>query len=696
MQMYPSVYLALMTLIISADDAVKPPVAKIVPAPSTTLGQKRTDDYFWLRDRNDPDTIKYLEAENEYTKAAMKHTDALQSKLYSEILGRIQQTDLSVPTKRDDYFYYTRTEEGKQYAIYCRKHGADGKEEVLLDGNKMAEGKKYFRVGNFVASPDHRLLAYSVDYEGDEAYTIHVKDLKTGKLLADTIPNTYYSLEWGNDNATFFYTVLDAAKRPYKVYRHSLGVKKNTLVCHETDERFTVELEKTRSRAYILINIGSSLTSEVQYVRADRPKGRFAILLPRVQETEYDVTHHNDSWFIRTNDGAKTFRLIEAPVKDPSRPNWKEVMAARPESTIESVTAFKNDLVTEERDRGLIKIRVQNFSTGDTHYIEFTEPVYTASIGANAEYDTKTLRFNYTSLATPNSVFDYNMDTRTRELKKQQPVLGGYDPTKYQSERIYATAPDRVKVPISLVYKKGLVRNGKAPMLLYGYGAYGISMDPTFSSDRLSLLDRGFIYAIAHIRGGADLGKPWHEDGRILKKKTSFTDFIACAEHVLAEKYTSSSRLAIMGGSAGGLLMGAVTNMRPDLFAVVVAKVPFVDALNTMLDATLPLTVGEYEEWGNPNEQQFYDYIKSYAPYENVEAKSYPAMLITAGLNDPRVSYWEPAKWTAKLRAMKQDHHLLLLKTNMGSGHFGSSGRYEYIKETAFDYAFILTALGVE
>ncbi len=684
-----------MTLTVPVDDAVRPPVAKIVPKSSTTLGDTRVDNYFWLRDRNNPDTIKYLEAENEYTKAQMKHADALQSKLYSEILGRIQQTDLSVPTKRGDYLYYTRTEEGKQYAIYCRRH-LHGKEEVLLDGNAMAEGKKYFRVGNFVASPNHKLLAYSVDFEGDEAYTIHIKDLTTGNLLSDAIPNTYYSLEWGNDNTTFFYTVLDAAKRPYKVFRHTLGVKKNTLVYHETDERFTVELEKTRSQAYVLINIGSSLTSEVRYVNAGKPKGRFAVLLPRVQETEYDVAHHGESWFIRTNDGAKTFRLVEAPVKDPSRANWKEVMPARADATIESVTTFKDELVTEERDRGLIKIRIQNFVTGDIHYVAFDEPVYTASLGANAEYDTKLLRFTYTSLVTPNSVFDYNMDTRERELKKQQPVLGGYDPSKYQSERIYATAADGVKVPISLVYKKGLVQNGKAPMLLYGYGAYGISMDPTFSSDRLSLLDRGFVYAIAHIRGGADLGKPWHEDGRILKKKNTFTDFIASAEHLSAEKYSSPDHIAIMGGSAGGLLMGAVTNMRPDLFGAVVAKVPFVDALNTMLDASLPLTVGEYEEWGNPNEQQYYDYIKSYAPYENVEAKEYPKILITAGLNDPRVSYWEPAKWAAKLRATKKDSRVLLLKTNMGSGHFGSSGRYEYIKETAFDYAFILNALGVE
>jgi oligopeptidase B len=687
----------IMTLIVSADEAVLPPVAKIVPKASTTLGETRVDNYFWLRDRNDPDTIKYLEAENEYTKAEMRHTETLQTKLYTEILGRIQQTDLSVPTKRDDYFYYTRTEEGKQYAIYCRKRGShgDAQEEILLDGNAMAEGKKYFRVGNFAASPNHKLLAYSVDFEGDEAYTIHVKDLATGELLSDAIPNTYYSLEWGNDNATFFYTVLDAAKRPYKVFRHALGVAEDVLVCHEADERFTVTLEKTRSRAYILIQIGSSLTSEVRYVNADRPEGEFAILLPRVPETEYDVTHHADSWFIRTNDGAKTFRLMEAPVKNPSRTNWIEVMAARPEATIESVTAFKDELVTEERDRGLVKIRILNFTTGSAHYVAFTEPVYTAGLGANAEYDTKLLRFNYSSLVTPHSVFDYHMDARERDLKKQQQIPSGYDAANYESERIYATAPDGVKVPLSLVYKKGLERNGKAPMLLYGYGAYGISMDPTFSSDRLSLLDRGFVYAIAHIRGGADLGKPWHEEGRLLKKKNSFTDFIACAEHLIAEQYSSPERLAIMGGSAGGLLMGAVCNMRPELFAVVVAKVPFVDALNSMLDETLPLTVGEYEEWGNPNEKQYYDCIQSYAPYENVGAKAYPAMLVTAGLNDPRVAYWEPAKWTAKLRSMKTDNHLLLLKTNMGSGHFGSSGRYEFIKETAFDYAFILHALGV-
>lgn len=694
-------YVLMSTTIIAADTPIQPPVAKVVPKSMTVLGDTRTDNYFWLRDRNDPDTLKYLEAENRYTEAVMKPTEALQTTLYSEILGRIKQTDLSVPLKRDAYYYYSRTEEGKQYAIRCRKKGSlDAPEEVLLDENAMAEGKKYFRVGNFSISPNHRLLAYSVDFDGDEAYTIHVKDLATGKMLADEIPNTYYSLEWANDNATFFYTVLDAAKRPYKVFRHTLGEKKDTLVYHETDEKFNVELSKTSSRAYILINISSSLTTEVRYLSADHPKGRFEPILPRVHETEYDVTHHSDgrrdSWFIRTNDGSKTFRVVEAPVRNPAKPNWKEVIAGRPEVTIESVHAFRDYFVIEERDRGLTKIRIENFATGKTHFIEFAEPVYTAVLGSNAEFDTKIVRFNYTSLVTPNSVFDYNMETHERELKKQQEVLGGYDPSMYESQRVYATAPDGVKVPISLVYKKPFVRDGKAPALLYGYGAYGISMDPAFSSDRLSLLDRGFVYAIAHIRGGADLGKPWHEDGRILKKRNTFTDFIAAAEFLVTEKYTSPSHLAIMGGSAGGLLMGAVTNMRPDLFAVVVAMVPFVDALNTMLDPSLPLTVGEYEEWGNPNEKQFYDYIKSYAPYENVDGKQYPKILVTAGLNDPRVSYWEPAKWVAKLRAVKKGDQVLLLKTNMGSGHFGASGRYEHIKETAFNYAFILNALGVE
>jgi oligopeptidase B len=671
-----------------------PPIAKVVPKEITVHGDTRVDPYFWLRDRKDPDTIAYLEAENQYTGTQMKDTESLQVKLYAEMLGRIKQTDLSVPLKRDDYFYYTRTEEGKQYAIQCRKHGTlDASEQILLDGNVLAEGRKYFRVGNFSVSPNHRLLAYSVDFEGDEAYTIRVKDLVSGELLADEITNTYYSLEWANDNATFFYTVLDSALRPHKIFRHTLGVSDDPLVYHETDERFTVALSKTRSRAYIFIDIASPVTSEVRYLSTDQPDAEFSVLLPRVQDVEYDVTHHGGSFFIRINDSAKTFRVVEAPVKDPSKANWVEVIPGREGITVESVTAFEDYLVTEQRDHGLVQIHVRSLRTGAEHAIDFGEPVYFAKVGPNAEYATRVLRFNYTSLVTPASVFDYDMETRERRLMKRQDVLGGYDPALYQSERIYATAPDGVQVPISLVYKKGFRRDGSAPMLLYGYGSYGISIDATFASDRLSLLDRGFVYAIAHIRGGGDMGKPWHEDGRMLKKKNTFTDFIACAARLTAEKYTSAERLAIMGGSAGGLLMGAVINLRPELFGAVVAMVPFVDSLNTALDASLPLTVGEYEEFGNPNEKGYYDYMKSYAPYENVAAQAYPTILITAGLNDPRVSYWEPAKWAAKLRALKTDDHLLLLKTNLGSGHFGPSGRYEHLKETALHYAFILHVL---
>ena len=664
----------------------------------TVHGDTRIDNYFWLRDRKDADTIAYLEAENQYLREKMQHTEALQASLYGEMLGRIQQTDLSVPVKRDEYFYYTRTEEGKQYAIHCRKKGSAqtleaAPEEVLLDSNALAEGHKYFRLGAFVASPDHRLLAYSVDFEGNEMFTVRVKNLDTGELLPDEIPNTSYTLEWAADNATFFYTVLDEALRPYKVFRHRLGVQEDSLIYHEPDERFTLDLSSTRSRAYILININSSLTSEVRYLSRHQPDGDFQVLLPRVYETEYDATHHGDSFFIRTNDGAKGFRVVEAPVANPAKANWKEIIPAREGVTVESVTAFEDYLVTEERHRGLTQICIRGVRNGEQHSIEFPEPVYTAALGANAEFNTKLLRYQYTSLVTPASIYDYNMETRTRELKKRQPVLGGYDPALYQSERIYAVAQDGVEVPISLVYRKGFIRDGRAPMLLYGYGSYGISIDPSFSSDRLSLLDRGFVYAIAHIRGGMDLGKPWHEDGRLLKKKNTFTDFIACAEKLIAEKYTSPNRLAIMGRSAGGLLMGAVLNLRPDLFAAVVAGVPFVDSLNTALDASLPLTVGEYEEFGDPSKQVFYDYMKSYAPYENVKAQDYPAILVTAGLNDPRVSYWEPAKWVAKLRTMKTDQNPLLLRTNMGSGHFGASGRYEYLKETAIEYAFLLDVL---
>ena len=687
-----------------APAGVSAPVAKIAPQEMSLHGDTRVDNYFWLRDRNDPDTIAYLEAENQYTEFVMKPTEAFQERLYAEMLGRIKQTDSSVPLKRDEYYYYTRTEEGKQYSIYCRtcvlaeSPGNDAAEEVLLDANALAEGQKYCRVGNFVPSPDHRLLAYSIDFEGDETYTIRVKDLATGLLLPDEIPNTYYTMAWAEDNATFFYTVLDDALRPYKVFRHRLGVAQDELVYHETDERFTLEIAKTRTRAFILISSDSSVTSEIRCLDARDPMGEFHVLLPRTQGVEYDVTHHTNSkdtgsFFIRINDVAKTFRVIRIPVANPAKENWKEIIAGREGITIESVTAFRDYLVTEERHRGLTEIYVRRLSDGATHAIAFPEPVYTAGVGENAEFDTKSLRFEYSSLATPASVFDYDMGTQTRVLRKRQAVLGGYDSVSYRSERLYAQSADGVEIPISLVYRDDFDRSGQGRMLLYGYGSYGISIDPAFQSDRLSLLDRGFAFAIAHIRGGADMGKAWHDAGKMLRKKNTFTDFIACAEHLITHRYTSAARLAINGRSAGGLLMGAVINMRPDLFAAVVAGVPFVDSLNTALDSSLPLTIGEYEEFGDPNQREFYEYMKSYAPYENVRAQHYPAILIMAGLNDPRVSYWEPAKWTAKLRASKTDHNVLLLKTNMGSGHFGASGRYEHLKERAFEYAFLLDVL---
>lgn len=674
-----------------------PPAAKQIPTHSTLFGDTRQDPYAWLRNREDPDTIAYLEAENQYTEAFMAPTKDLQKTLYAEMLGRIQQTDESVPMKYDGYFYYTRTEEGKEYEIYCRKQGSlDAPEEVLLDCNVLAADEEYFRVGNFDVSPDHTLLAYSVDTIGDESYTIRVKNLVTGELLTDEIPNTYYTLEWAADNQTFFYCVLDEAKRPFQIYRHHLGASgPDPLVYHEPDERFTVEIAKSESREFLFINLHSSLTSEVLYARADRPTDAFAPVLARAQGVEYDVVHHGEHFYIRTNDQAKTFRVMRTPVADPGRHTWEEWMPMRAGVTLESLSAFRNYMVIEERDRGLVQIRVHDFASGEQHRVEFEEPVFLVGVGGTAEYDTTLVRFTYESLVTPDSVYDYDMAARTRELRKRIPVLGGYEPADYASERLFAKASDGVEVPISLVYKKGFVRNGNAPMLLYGYGAYGLSTDPTFHSDRLSLLDRGFVYAIAHIRGGADMGKPWHEDGRILTKKNSFTDFITCAEHLLAEKYTSRERLAITGGSAGGLLMGAVLNLRPDLFAAVVTRVPFVDALNTELDATLPLTIGEWEEWGNPAEEKYYHYIKSYAPYENVAAQAYPPILVTAGLNDPRVSYWEPAKWVARLRATKTDQNPLLLKTDLESGHFGPSGRYEHLKETAFNYAFMLRTLKV-
>lgn len=679
------------------DTGLQPPDAQKDPRKFEIHGDTRVDDYYWLRDRDNPEVIAYLKAENEYTQKMMAHTEKAQKNIYDEMLSRIKETDLSAPYRDGDYFYYARTEEGKNYEIHCRKKGTlDAPEEVILDENDEAEGKDYFAVGGFEPSPDGKLLAYSVDLKGNERYTLKIRDLATGKDLAEEVPGTYYSLEWSNDGKYIFYNRVDEANRPWQIWRHELGTKaaQDVKVYEEPNDAYFVSVSKTRSDAYLLISLRSAVTTEYHVIDANEPTSKPRVLQPRMQSVEYYVDHHRDQFLILTNDGdATNFKLMRAPVDAPQRENWKEFIAEDDEITLTGVDSFKEFLVIEERYRGLSRIRVHDWKSGDQHYVEFPEPTYAVRTTNNYVYDTDKVRYSYTSLVTPRSIFDWKVGAREAELIKETEVFH-YDRDQYVSERIFATSHDGTEVPISLVYKKGVRKDG-APMWLTGYGSYGASYDPYFSSSRVSLLDRGMIFAIAHIRGGGEMGRQWKEDGKFLKKKNTFKDFIACAEHLIAEGYTSSDKLAVQGGSAGGLLMGAVVNMRPELFEVVVADVPFVDVITTMLDESIPLTVIEWEEWGNPNEKKYYDYIKSYSPYDNVEEKDYPDMLITAGLNDPRVAYWEPAKWTAKLRDHKTDDNVLLLKTNMDAGHGGASGRYEYLKEIAFDYAFVLDQLGL-
>ncbi len=676
----------------------RPPAADIRPKVDTLFGHQMVDNYFWLRGRDNPEVIEYLEAENAYTEAVMKHTEELQEKLYQEMLSRIKETDMSVPVKWGEYYYYSRTEEGKQYQINCRKKGSlDAEEEILVDVNQLAEGKDYMHVGGYKPSPDHNLLAYAYDSTGNERYVLRVKDLQTGKLLPDVVDSVSPSFEWANGNRTLFYTVTDEAWRSYKLYRHTLGedAQNDVLVFHEKDDAFFLDVDKSKSTGYLFIQLESQTTSEVYYLDATDPTGEFKLIHPRQQDMEYSVYHHGDQFYIVTNDQAKNFKLMQAPVSGPSKNNWKEVIPHRDSVKLDRIEVFKDFMVLYERENGLRQIRIRDFGTEKTHAIEFPEPVYTCWGEWNPEYDTRLLRFAYMSFVTPESIYDYDMGTEQRELKKRKEVLGGYDPDLYQTERIFAAAGDGTRIPISMVYRKGMQRDGNNPLYLYGYGAYGISMDTYFSSNRFSLVDRGFIYAIAHVRGGGEMGRYWYEDGKLLKKKNTFTDFIAAAEHLMGEKYTSSDKLVIDGASAGGLLIGAVVNMRPDLFRAVIADVPFVDLMNTMLDESIPLTVIEYEEWGNPNEEEYFDYMLSYSPYDNVEAKDYPNMLILAGLNDTRVQYWEPAKWAAKLRSTKTDTNRLLLKTEMGSGHGGVSGRYSRLRDVAFQYAFVLDVLGI-
>ncbi len=682
-----------------------PPVAQVQPVTHRNHGDERVDNYHWLRERDNPAVLAYLEAENNYTEAMLAHTEALQETLYDEMKSRIQETDESVPVAHGDYFYYYREEKGKQYRIYCRKKGSpDAEEQVLIDLNLEAEGRDYLRMGNFSVSPDHSLLAFALDTDGSETYAIQVKDLTTGDLLPDRIENTYYGLEWGNDNRTLYYTTLDPALRPYKLHRHRLGdaTSDDEVLYHEADERFFLRLYKAKSERYIFCALGSAVTSEVHAIDADDIDGQPIMVQPRVQDMEYFVTHHRsgtreERFLILTNWDADNFRVMAAPVDAPARENWQELIPHSPEVMLDHIEPFQDFLVVWERENGLTHIRIQDlhteafFSGEDSsfHRVEQVEPVYTVSHGQNPEFNSQVLRYRYTSLVSPPTIFDYEMKDRVRTLRKQDEVKG-YDPAAYTTERIWASAVDGVRVPVSLVYPAELERDGQNPCLLIGYGSYGMSYDPHFSSNLVSLLQRGFVVAYAHIRGGGEMGRHWKEDGKYLKKRNTFTDFIACAEAIIDSSYTSPGRLVISGRSAGGLLMGAVANMRPDLFAGVVAGVPFVDVVNTMLDASIPLTVIEWEEWGNPADPEYYRYMKSYSPYDNVEAKDYPAILATAGLNDPRVQYWEPAKWVAKLRVDKTDDNPLLLKTEMGAGHFSKSGRYDYLEEVALEYAFIL------
>ncbi|MBI5472015.1 MAG: S9 family peptidase [Ignavibacteriae bacterium] len=679
-------------------NSTQPPRAKAKLVKLEKHGHVRNDFYFWLRERDNPDVIKYLNAENDYTDAVMASTKQLEETLFAEIKSRIKQADLSVPYKLDDYYYYTRFDEGKEYPIYCRKRGSlDAAEEIMIDGNALAEGHDFFNIGSAAVSFRQDLLAFTIDTVGRRVYTVRFKNLTTGQFVDDVIPSTTANVAWANDNTRLFYTRQDPQTlRPCRIYRHTLGAdqSQDVLVYEEQDETFGCGIFRTKSKRYLMIASHHTISSEYRYLDANTPQGQFQIFLPRKRNHEYSVDHYEDFFYIRTNDNAKNFQLMKTPVSDTRMSAWKNVILHRNNVLLEDFEIFKDYLVVAERRNGLRHLRILPWSGANEHTVQFDEPAYAASLGTNPDFNTQILRYNYQSLVTPASVFDYDMAKRTRTLLKQEEVVGGYDQTQYLSERLHAQADDGTLIPISIVYKRGAERNGSNPLLLSGYGAYGISTEATFSSARLSLLDRGFMYAIAHVRGGEELGREWYEDGKLLKKKNTFTDFINCGEHLVAEKFTRPEKLFAIGGSAGGLLIGAVINMKPQLFNGAIAVVPFVDVVSTMLDETIPLTTGEYDEWGNPNEKKYYDYMFSYSPYDNVQAKAYPNVLVMAGLHDSQVQYWEPAKWVAKLRAMKTDGNLLLLKTNMEAGHGGASGRFRKLRETALQYAFMLRLVG--
>lgn len=656
------------------------------------------DPYAWLQNKEDPEVVAYLEAENVYAKAALEHTRDLQETIYQEMRGRIQEDDRSAPERRGDHLYYWRIAKGEQYKVYCRRAlGAEAPEEVILDENKLAEGHAYCRVGVFEPSPDGSKLAYGVDTTGAWVFDLSIKDLQTGAILSGPIAQTAWGVAWASDSQTLFYTLFDAAHRPYKLLRHQVGNDplQDELVFHEPDDAYMMFVERSRSGKFILMTLQSHSTSEVHALRAHQPASVLQVLHPRQHWLEYYADHHAERFIIRTNaDGATNFKLVEAPVDSPGKENWREILSHREDTLLESIQVFNNFLVVQERQGGLRKLRLSNpDGISQVRYIPLPDPVYTLRLDENPEYDTQEVRFFYSSLVTPESTVDVDVQTNAWQVRKQQEIPSGYDPGEYISERLFARAPDGKLVPLSIVYRQGLKKDGNNPLLLYGYGSYGYSVEPGFDSRRLSLLDRGYVFAIAHIRGGNELGRSWYEDGRLMHKKNSFSDFIACAEYLVAESYTNPDRMGIMGGSAGGLLVSAVANLRPDLFKAVVALVPFTNLITAMLMPDLPLTVIEYEQWGNPNDAQAFDYMLSYSPYENVTARSYPHILVRAGINDLQVPYWDPAKWVARLRALKTDKNRLLLLTNMSAGHGGSSGRYEHLREDAENYAFLIDTL---
>lgn len=673
---------------------INPPVAARKPVRSTLHGDTRVDDYAWLQDKKSKDVIAYLEAENAYADEMTKQTKPLQEKLFAEIVSRIKQTDSSVPAKDGDYYYYSRTEKGKQYRIYCRRKGSpEAAEEIVLDLNELAKGHKFLGLGAYDVSNDGNILAYSVDTTGFRSYTLYTVDLRTGKLGTEKIPKVK-SVTWAADNKTLFYTVDDHAKRPYRVYRHTLGGTDDTLVYEEKDERFRVGVRQTRSKKYIIIGSSSLTADEARFVDSAKPSGDLTLIEPRAANFEYSVDHIGDHFYIRTNDKGRNFRIVKAPVNAPGKANWNELIGHSDSIMRSGLSVFEKHYVVSEREGGLPHIRIVDRASGDAHRIAMSEPVYASFMGANLEPSTSKVRFSYTSMTTPSTVIDYDIATKKKTVLKVDEVAG-YDASKYVVSRLWATAKDKTKIPVSVLRRKDVALDGKAPLYLLGYGSYGFSYPATFNAKRVSLVDRGVIVAIAHVRGGGELGKKWHDMGRMEHKTNTFTDFIAVAEHLIETKHTTKDKLVVNGGSAGGLLMGAISNLRPDLFGLVVSHVPFVDVLNTMLNDKLPLTVGEYEEWGNPNKRSDYFRIKSYCPYTNIEEKAYPPMLIKTSLNDSQVMYWEPAKYVAKLRAHKTDKNKILFKTNMAGGHGGSSGRLDRYREDAFDFAVILWHVGI-